>query len=90
MLGAWVCRSAAPAPYRPHLPHPEFFRLVGYGDVALVGQPTNPQHGEQVAAVEVVPALAAAALFRHWQRPDLAALYLLADRQRREERPATR
>jgi ribosomal protein S18 acetylase RimI-like enzyme len=85
VLGAWACRSAAPEPYRPHLPHPEFFRLVGYGDVALVGQPTNPQHGEYVVAVDVFPVMEAAALFRHWQRPDLAALYVLAGRHRHGE-----
>src|SRR5690349_23515172 len=26
--GAWKCESEAPKPYRPHLPHPNFYRLV--------------------------------------------------------------
>src|SRR5215203_623778 len=29
-LGAWRCLSPAAAPFRPHMPHPEFYRLVGW------------------------------------------------------------
>jgi 8-oxo-dGTP diphosphatase len=83
LLGAWRCLSAASAPYRPHLPHPIFYRVVGYGDVELAAQPTNPIGGEQVAEVAVVSVAEAAALFRRWQRPDIAALYGLADLYRR-------
>ena len=54
LFGAWHCRSSAPAPYRPHLPHPESYRVVGYGEVALVGAPTNPPDGEQVIEVACV------------------------------------
>jgi 8-oxo-dGTP pyrophosphatase MutT (NUDIX family) len=78
LLGAWRCRSSASAPYRPHLPHPIFYRVVGYGDVDLLGPPTNPDGGEQIVDVAVVPVEEAAALFRRWQRPDIAALYALA------------
>jgi 8-oxo-dGTP pyrophosphatase MutT (NUDIX family) len=77
-LGAWHCRSSASEPYRPHLPHPIFYRVVGYGDVELVGRPTNPDGGEQIVEVVVVPVEEAAALFLRWQRPDIAALYTLA------------
>jgi 8-oxo-dGTP diphosphatase len=84
LLGAWRCRSAAATPYRPHLPHPDFYRVVGTGAVALIGQPTNPLGGEQIAAVELVPVDAAVALFREWQRPDIAVLYLLAHQLRRD------
>src|SRR3954469_20319929 len=55
LLGAWRCHSVAAEPYRPHLPHPDFYRVVGYGDVDLVGDPSNPENGEQIAAVNVVP-----------------------------------
>ena len=55
-LGAWHCQSVEPQPYRPHLPHPEFYRLVGWGQVELVGVPTSPAGAEQVAAVELVSA----------------------------------
>lgn len=78
LLGAYRCHSAAPDPYRPHLPHPDFYRVVGYGQIALTGLPTNPLGGEQVVAVTVMPVVAATDLFREWQRPDIAALYRLA------------
>jgi 8-oxo-dGTP pyrophosphatase MutT (NUDIX family) len=78
LLGAYRCYSVASEPYRPHLPHPDFYRVVGFGEIALVGQPTNPVGGEQVTAVEVMPLTSAEALFWRWQRPDIAALYRLA------------
>ena len=53
LFGAWHCHSLAEKPYRPHLPHPEFYRLVGYGEVELVGDPENPEDGEQVLEVGV-------------------------------------
>jgi 8-oxo-dGTP diphosphatase len=78
LLGAWRCRTSAGEPYRPHLPFPDFYRVGGYGDVALDGPPTNPDGGEQIAEVAVVSVDEASALFRRWQRPDIAALYDLA------------
>src|SRR5215218_4121004 len=30
LIGAYRCHSVAPEPYRPHLPHPDFYRVVGY------------------------------------------------------------
>ena len=32
-----VANPATKTPYRPHIPHPHFVRLVGYGDVRIVG-----------------------------------------------------
>jgi 8-oxo-dGTP pyrophosphatase MutT (NUDIX family) len=78
LLGAYRCHSVTGEPYRPHLPHPDFYRVVGYGEIALVGQPTNPVGGEEVVEVSVLPVEAAEQLFRQWQRPDIAALYRLA------------
>ncbi len=89
-LGAWRCVSAASAPHRPHRPHPIFYRLVGFGDVELVGPPTNPPDGEPVASVALLPVTAAAALFDRWQRPDLAALYGLAAARGRRARVGRR
>ena len=63
-FGAWHCFSTAPKPYRPHLPHPEFYRLVGYGAVEIIGSPENPEDGEQVASVEFVPIDEAVQRFR--------------------------
>ena len=79
-FGAWHCWSSAPAPYRPHLPHPESYRVVGYGEVALVGSPTNPPDGEQVIEVACVSVEEAVRRLRT-SRPDLpefAELYRLA------------
>jgi 8-oxo-dGTP diphosphatase len=87
LLGAWRCQSTAPKPYRSHLPHPMFYRVVGYGDAALMGQPTNPKGGEEVAEVATVPIEKAAALFSQWRRPDIAALYRLAHAYRRIHSP---
>jgi 8-oxo-dGTP pyrophosphatase MutT (NUDIX family) len=78
ILGAWKCVSQAPKPYRPHLPHPEFYRLVGYGEVELVGSPSNPSDAEQVASVELVTLEDAVGRYRSIGRDDLAELYLLA------------
>lgn len=76
--GAYRCHSVAPEPYRPHLPHPEFFRVVGYGEIALVTHPTNPPGGEEIVEVSVLPVAEVMRLFRQWQRPDVAALFRLA------------
>ncbi len=89
LLGAWRCHSAATESYRPHLPHPDFYRVVGYGEVDLVGNPTNPAGAEQITAVDLTSVEVASRLFTQWQRPDLAALYLLADYERETSRPRT-
>ena len=47
--------SGFDAPYRPHLPHPEFQQVVTYADVELVGSPSNPPDGEHVVSVEELP-----------------------------------
>lgn len=87
VLGAWRSVSAAAQPYRPHLPHPEFFRVVGYGDVTLTGPPTNPAGGEQIVAVEPMLPGDAERLFQRWSRPDLAALIRYAATRRAAEGP---
>jgi 8-oxo-dGTP pyrophosphatase MutT (NUDIX family) len=80
LFGAWRCFSLAAKPYRPHLPWPESYRVVGVGEVELVGQPENPIDGEQVIAVEAVSLATAMKCFLSIQRPDLAELYHLASR----------
>jgi len=81
ILGAWHCFSLAEKPYRPHMPFPEFYRLVGYGQVELVAAPTNPLNAEQIAAVECMSLEQALAKFRSCQRYDLAELYQFASEQ---------
>jgi 8-oxo-dGTP diphosphatase len=78
VFGAWHCHSSTTEPYRPHLPHPDFYRLAGYGQVEIVGSPSNPEGGEQVAAVECVSLDEAVHIFSQGGRPDLAELYSLA------------
>lgn len=76
-FGVWDCVSTAEAPYRPHLPHPRFQRLVGVGQVELVGKPTIGD-GEDVVEVLTVSLEEAQGRFRAIGRGDLADLYGLA------------
>ncbi len=76
-FGVWDCVSAAEAPYRPHLPHPRFQRLVGVGRVELVSTPTIGD-GEDVVEVLTVSVEEAQGRFRKVGRGDLADLYGLA------------
>jgi 8-oxo-dGTP diphosphatase len=78
VIGGWQCFSLADKPYRPHLPYPEFYRLVGLGEVELVGAPLNPPGGEHVVTVECVPLAVAVEHFTACGRFDLAELYQFA------------
>lgn len=81
LFGAWHCLSLASKPYRPHLPFPEFYRIVGVGMVKLVQTPKNPADGEQVSLVECVPLATVVKRFISIERYDLAELYQLASKQ---------
>lgn len=76
------CHSRAAAPYRPHLPHPAFLRLLGYGDVEIIRTPAVPTNGEQTTAVEVMPIDTAATFLAGKNKPWEADLYRLAARLR--------
>ena len=76
-FGVWDCASTAEAPYRPHLPHPQFQRLVGVGRVELVTRPTIGD-GEDVVEVLTLSLEEAQARFLAVGRGDLADLYGLA------------
>lgn len=78
IFGQFHCTSSALEPYRPHIPHPNFVRIIGYGDVVLIGKPLNPEDGEQVVAVEVVEIDEAIRRFREQNRYDIAEMYRLA------------
>lgn len=78
IVGAWKCRSEAPKPYRSHLPHPEFYRLLCYGEVELIAQPSNPPDAEQVAHVELTSLEEVLRRFRSIGRDDLADTYRYA------------
>lgn len=85
IFGQFNCESKAAVPYKAHIPHPQFVRLMGYGQVELVGKPLNPPDGEQVVAVEVVSLEEALQRFHSVGRSDLAELYQLADAIRKEK-----
>jgi 8-oxo-dGTP pyrophosphatase MutT (NUDIX family) len=78
LFGQFHCMSSASEPYRAYIPHPHFVRLIGYGEVELVGQPLNPVDGEQVIAVEVVEIDEAIKRFEEQNRYDIAEMYQLA------------
>ncbi|MGH2534607.1 MAG: hypothetical protein ACRDJW_20275 [Thermomicrobiales bacterium] len=84
LVDCWRCKTSATQPYRPHLPHPHFCRFVGYGDVTLIGAPTNPPDGEQVVAVKAVQISEATAKHHAGGRPDLTDLYRFASEIRRQ------
>lgn len=78
VFGRFDCRSSAAKPYKPHIPHPKFTRIVGCGEINIVGKPLNPDDGEQVIAVEAVDIKEAIRRFEEINRHDIAELYKLA------------
>ena len=79
LIGAWHCFSLAEKPYRPHLPFPEQYRIVGTGQVRIVHAPLNPHGAEQIAKVECVDIQTAVNNFLSCGRYDLAELYQLVN-----------
>ena len=80
-FGVLRCHARG-APFRAHLPHPDFDHLYGYGDVELVGPPEVPEGGEHTVAVRLLtPGRAAAFLAGKGKAWD-ADLYRLAARLR--------
>ena len=76
------CHSRAPAPYRPHEPHPDYDCLYGYGEVELVGPPLLDDSSERTIAVEVLPPDEAVSLLAGKSRSWEADLYRLAANRR--------
>jgi 8-oxo-dGTP diphosphatase len=76
------CHSRAPAPYRPHEPHPDYDCLYGYGEVKLVGPPQLHDGPERTVAVEVLAPDAAVSLLAAKGRAWEADLYRLAAARR--------
>lgn len=82
IFGAFYCTSSSENPYRSHIPHPNFIRIVGYGEVAIIDKPSNPADGENVTKVEVVDIQEAIRRFENIGRHDIAELYKMADQMR--------
>jgi 8-oxo-dGTP pyrophosphatase MutT (NUDIX family) len=77
------CISYDEKPWRDYLVHPEFERLVCFGDVHQVGLPENPAGAEQIARIEILPVAEAVTFLRDVGRPELADIYGLASEIRR-------
>jgi 8-oxo-dGTP diphosphatase len=75
------CHSRG-APYRAHLPHPDYDCLYGYGEVELAGPPETADGGERIVAVEVMAPEQAVAFLTRQGRPWEADLYGRATRLR--------
>lgn len=79
-FGAFRNQSLSETPYRPHLPHPLSYRIVGVGSVQVLADPANPEDGEEVLEVGVFPLKRACDFLK--QRPVdgalLAELYRFA------------
>lgn len=78
LVGQWDCHSDDPEPWRAHLPHPDFIRLVLCGEIAIVGPAENPEDAEQISRVDVVPLDVAVSFLASSGRRELAELYRLA------------
>lgn len=53
-FGLIRCHSYSEKPFRPHMPHPDFFHIVVTAEVELVGPPENPPDENATMAVETV------------------------------------
>ena len=51
LMGALRMEFLTEQPYRPHLPFPVSYRLVGVGEVRRITTPTNPADGEEILEV---------------------------------------
>lgn len=67
VFGYTLARSRNPAPYRPHLPHPEAAWAYAVARVRLDGEPANPADGETVVEVLALPPEEAATWLAEWQ-----------------------
>ena len=89
VFGAFRMEFLNTTPYRPHLPHPVSYRVVGHGQVELVGPPLNPTGEEQILEVVAVPIHEACR--RLSETPDygpmLSELYRLAAAIREADHP---
>lgn len=76
-FGVLHCHSRG-KPYRPHLPHPDFDCLYGYGDIELAGVPVARTGEDRTVAVEILPAQSALKFLVGRDRRWKADLYRLA------------
>ena len=84
-FGVFHCFSLRPEPYRPHLPHPEFYHVIGFAEVEIVSAPENPPGEEAIIEVECVSVEEASRRFADGEGEWLAQMYQLADLVRRNK-----
>jgi 8-oxo-dGTP diphosphatase len=76
-FAAHIADSQAPAPYRPHQPHPRAYWAYAAAHAKVIVPPVNPPDGEQVIEVRTMaPAAAAEYIAEH--DPMLADILRLA------------
>ncbi len=78
IYGHFHCRTSAAEPYRPHMPHPAYTRIIAWAEAEIVGPPTMPPDGEIITAVETLSIADTIAAFEAENRHDLAELCKLA------------
>ncbi len=78
VIGGWRCRSLAQSAYRPHLPHPEFYRLVLAGKVTRISEPVKQSEDEEPVEMQVLPIDELIRRFKSQELNFLADLYRLA------------
>ncbi len=69
-------------PWRPHLPHPRFERLVCLGDVHHVSGPENPEGAEQIAHIHQLTPDDAIRFLDDAGRPEIGEVYAFAAEMR--------
>ena len=85
-IGADWCESSGP-PYRPHLPHPKFCFVYGWGEIELDGDPEPVDGGETIVEVTPFRIDEAITLFLERGDQDAAAIVRLAAGDRAAYRP---
>ena len=86
-FGVFHCFSLRPEPYRPHLPYPEFYHVIGFAEVEIVSAPENPPGEEAIIEVESVSVEEASRRFAADEGEWLAQMYQLAALIRRTNGP---
>ena len=77
-IGAWHCHNHG-EPYRPHTPHPIYYRYVVTASVKIIDKPSNPDDGEQIVKVEAVDLETIIDRFKEANRADIADLFKIAN-----------
>jgi 8-oxo-dGTP pyrophosphatase MutT (NUDIX family) len=78
VFGAWHLVLRSNKSLYPHLPHPEMYMVVGFGEVRKICEPSNPIGTIQTKEVKFDSIENAVKAFRESKRDDLADLYQLA------------